>query len=155
MDSTELLAQLRDIRLPAAPPEPAVWPIVLSTVPVIVALVFFSWRHLKQPDSWATQARRELTYIQNSHNDNARLQIATLLKRIVVAHDKRPSTHQLTGEPWLGYLNSFFNTNYFSSDEGHLFGDALYQPAQTLAQKDLVKIIQTLRKLIRRKDQRS
>lgn len=152
LNTSELLELLRDIHLPIAPPEPSAWPLLLSIVLIVLSLLVFLFHRFQQRTNWAKQATRELDTIQRGDNPNAQLQIATLLKRIVITHDKRPIVGRLTGDPWLRYLDQFFNTHYFCTGTGRVFGDALYKPDQTQSRSDTALVISELRKLIRRKD---
>lgn len=149
-DATQLLAQLRDIHLPPAPAEPAVWPLVVAALIIAVAATVLVLRHLQQSNSWAATATRELKQIQTNAEAAAPLKTAELLKRIVITHDKNPDVRHLSGNAWLVYLDKFFSTQFFTTGHGQLFGDTLYQPRQN-NQPLKPEIYTTLRKLIRRR----
>ncbi len=148
LDATQLLALVRDIHLPAAPPQPAVWPMLLAAIIILLALAAVFLSRYRKRDSWASQAKKELTLIEQSGHSQALEQTASLLKRIALTHDNRREVKHLSGKPWLNYLDLFFNTQYFTEGEGKLFGHALYQ--QNIRAPE--NIYRDLRKLIRRRD---
>lgn len=147
-DTTQLLAQLRDIHLPPAPAEPAIWPLIIAVGIIAIAVVALLLKRIGNSNSWAATATRELKVIQMNAEPSAPLQTAELLKRIVLTHDNNPDVKHLTGHAWLVYLDKFFNTRFFTTGQGQQFGDTLYQqPHQPLTPE----IFKTLRKLVRRR----
>ena len=69
---------------------------------------------------------------------------AELVARTVAGDE----TRQLTGEAWLGKLDSIFVTQFFTCGAGRCFGDALYAPgpADSAAQHgELARLIARLR----------
>jgi len=135
-NSAELLAQLRGIQMPEAPAEPAVWPVILSIGILVLLFTVFVFNRTRRPITWAKQAKQELNTIEsnesNDENNNALGQTALLLKRIVITHDKSNEVKRLSGDRWLMYLDSFFETRYFSEGNGQLFGSAQYQQAHQM-----------------------
>lgn len=148
LDATQLLALVRDIHLPTAPPVPPVWPMLLAGMLILLALtaIFFS-RHRKR-NTWASQARRELKAIEQSGSVHALEQTAALLKRIALTHDKNAKAMHLSGNAWLTYLDRFFNTHYFTEGEGSIFGSAIYQQNTQTPEN----IYRDLSRLIRRRN---
>lgn len=149
-DTTELLAQLRDIHLPPTPPEPAIWPMIIAGIIIAVAAALLLRKNFSYKNTWAATATKELRQIEANADPAALLQTAELLKRIVITHDKNPHVRHLSGHAWLNYLNTFFNTPFFTTAAGLQFGNALYQ-SKHHSQPLTPKTYATLRKLIRRR----
>lgn len=127
-DTTALLAQLKGIQLPEAPVSPSLWPLYLCLAVCAAALVVFAIRHYKRKRTWHRPALKKLKEIQRGSTAESLQQTAVLLKRIALTEGNREAIQHLNGERWLQYLDRFFNTDYFSSGNGRIFGNALYQP---------------------------
>jgi len=121
--TSELLAQLRGLQMPEAPTEPAVWPVILSAGILLLIGMVFLIRRKRGTTTWAKEAKRELDSIKHNENTHALTQTAALLKRIAITHDNSAEVKRLTGDRWLRYLDSFFQTRYFSEGNGQLFGE--------------------------------
>jgi len=132
-DTTELLAQLRGIHIPQAPAEPQIWPLVVATVVITAALLFFLWNRSRGGLNWAKQASLELERIKNTENLTGLQSTAVLLKRIVITHDNNSEIKHLSGDRWLRYLDNFFSTQYFTQGDGQVFGTAKYQKHHQLS----------------------
>ena len=143
--TAELLAQLRGIQMPEAPAEAAVWPVILSLSILLLLLAAFTVSRIRGTTTWAKQAKRELHSIELNENTNALQQTAVLLKRIVITHDQSDEVRRLSGDQWLRYLDSFFQTHYFSKGNGQLFGTAQYRKEHRMPPEmfnELKKLIQ-------------
>jgi len=146
-DTTELLAQLRGIHMPAAPAEPAIWPVILAVIVIVIALLAYLFGRTRGKTSWSEQATIELERIESSEGSQGLQSTAVLLKRIVITHDNRKEIKQLSGDNWLHYLDEFFSTPYFSKNDGQLFGTAQYREHHGIKPE----IYKELKKLIKRK----
>jgi len=113
--------------MPEAPVEPATWPVTLCAGILLLLAGVVIVNHKRGATTWAKQARLELDTIESDENTHALKQTAVLLKRIVITHDKRDEVRRLSGDRWLRYLDSFFQTRYFSEGNGQLFGAAQYR----------------------------
>ena len=154
-DTTQLLEQLRDIHQPAPPPEPSIWPIVIASLIIAIAISAVMFRYRRQlPRSWASAAIVELDAIQRQSGPTARLETAELLKRIVLTHNNRADIRQLHGSNWLRYLDQFFNTRFFSEGGGKIYGDSLYQ-ADAVTDIDCSFNYKKLRTLIKKRNRLS
>ena len=156
-DTATLLAQLKDIHLPAAPDAPNLWPVYLSLAVCAAALLVFMLRLLKKRQTWTTEALASLHSIKQQ--EHALQKTAVLLKRIALTveeHDKvqGQSIKRLHGDEWLAYLDGFYNTNFFSHGAGRVFGDALYLKESHADEQLFDKLAQLIKRrsgLIRRR----
>jgi hypothetical protein len=135
MDNTEqLLAQLRDIHLPAAVAL-APWPFIRYVTLALIFLlclgvVFLFWKHRQRQRSRAIFLR-ELRALQTGH-DFASLSV--LLKRIALYRYPADNVGSLEGEAWLAFLDrtQLKNTSPpFQSDIGRLLLVLPYQAHST------------------------
>lgn len=145
-DTTELLAGLKGIHLPPPPAAPDLWPVALSIIVCGFALLFFIIRYYRQQNSWHHHALSTLSKLQQQAPADALHQTASLLKRATLTEKSNITTKHLNGQPWLQYLDNFFNTNYFTSGDGQVFGERLYKPGATLTTNNY----RELKKLIKR-----
>ena len=155
-DTATLLAQLKDIHLPAAPDAPNLWPVYLSLAVCAAALLVFMLRLLKKRQTWTTEALASLNSIK--HQEYALQKTAVLLKRIALTveeHNKAQgrSFKRLHGDEWLTYLDGFYNTDFFSHGAGRVFGNALYLKESHADEQLFDKLAQLIKRrggLIRR-----
>lgn len=141
-DTASLLAQLRDIQLPAAPAEPALWPTLAAALLLACALMVKLLLKRRHKTSWFDEAIQELNEIRQVQPAVAVHRTAALLKRIVLTHDS--SLRHETGEQWLHSLDNFFCTSYFTCGDGQIFGDSLYTNTSTIPKtlyRDIKKLI--------------
>ena len=146
-DTSELLAQLRGIQLPEAPAEPQIWPVVLSVIVIVFALLAYMFSRTRGRSSWVKQATFELEAIKSNEGTEGLQSTSVLLKRIVITHDNSNEVMHLSGDNWLHFLDGFFSTRYFSEGDGQLFGTAKYRQHYGLKPE----MYDTLKKLIKRK----
>jgi len=155
-DTATLLAQLKDIHLPAAPDAQNLWPVYLSLALCAAALLVFIVRLLKKRQTWTTEALASLNSIR--HQEHALQKTAVLLKRIALTVEdnskvQSQSIKRLHGDDWLAYLDDFYNTDFFSNGAGRIFGDALYLKESHADEQLLDKLAQLIKRrgtLIRR-----
>jgi len=131
LDTAELLAQLKGIHLPEAPVAPSLYPVYFSAVVCIFAVFAYLARNYKNKKHWHKDALHELEQIRKTSASNAIQQTATLLKRIALTHTTDKNILNMHGDPWLEYLDRFYQTNFFSEGSGRVFGSALYKPGTT------------------------
>ena len=149
-DTAELLSQLKGIHLPVAPVAPDLKPVYLSLALCVIALLVFLFRRYRRTGSWHTEALIALKTIQRGSPPDALPRIATLLRRIALTEDNHPEVRHLHGDNWLGYLDIFFQTDFFSNGDGRIFGDALYRSSPRIAGQmytDLEKLIKRRKRL--------
>jgi hypothetical protein len=56
------------------------------------------------------------------------LLLAKLLRQIMM--HRQPGLGSVSGERWLQNLDAEFSTQWFSTEQGRVFGDALYEPCE-------------------------
>ena len=149
-NATELLAQLRDIRIPAPPPEPSLWPVLAALLVLLITFGYLAWHLLRRRNRWATDALVRIKNIQQQNADNAVEEYAYLLKQIAVTVKDESGIRQLHGQDWLQFLDRFFSTHFFSTDAGQIFGDSLYRQS-TIKEDCADKLGEQLKRLIRRR----
>lgn len=152
-DTAELLAQLRDIRVPVPPAEPAVWPLFIAVAAIAlgVGALFRFFRQKRK--LWVDDARLQIKQTQQLTPDLAIQGYAELLKRIVLTLEPANNVRTLHGSQWLQYLDNVFRTSYFTTEQGRVFGEDLYRK-QGLSESDRDAIGNRLHKLINRRSRR-
>lgn len=140
MSSNEnLLSQLRDIRVPAAPEASPISLLVVITgvlaLVLLILLIAILWRNHRK--SWLKQNLAELQQFkcrlesidQTGQPEEELSSLAQLLRRYVARlqpADQRYIISGLNGRKWQEFLNTTFATRFFTEGEGRLFGNALY-----------------------------
>lgn len=153
-ETAELLAQLRDIRVPEPPAEPAIWPLFIAVAIIALGLIALL-RHFRPTRvSWVDDARQQIKTAQQLTPDLAVQGFADLLKRIALTLEPTNKVRTLHGRQWLQYLDSLFRTSYFTAEQGRVFGEDLYRE-QRLSESDRDAIANKLRKLINQRSKRS
>ena len=148
-DTAELLSQLKGVHLPDAPVAPSLLPVYLSILLCVVALIAFILKINRNDNNEYDEALSTLSRIRKDSTANELQKTAALLKRIALTHDARPAVRLLHGNPWLEYLDNFYQTDFFSQGKGRIFGDALYQP-DTALDKNIYQELQRLIKYRKR-----
>lgn len=123
-DKAALLASLREIREPPAP-EPG-WPWLIIAIALGLALLIVLWKN--RPRKAASIATQQINAARLEPPAQALVRLARLLRSKGVNHKKlaNPNTH---GDAWLQALNKQFNTTFFTTGHGRVFGNDLYQKA--------------------------
>lgn len=143
-NSAEILEQLKGIHLPPAPPEPALWPLVVASVLISLAAVVALYRY-KRKTRWHHHALQELARIEHLQKDKQLYEVAKLLKRVAITHDKTTDTTRLTGQAWLDYLDQFYNTSYFSAGDGRILSTNIYgKPDNDTSPKKMISQVKRL-----------
>lgn len=127
---SDLLAQLKGNHLPDPPEAPELWPFYMSIIICVAALTVFWQRKLTSRRSWKQEALAQIDAIRSASTADSMLQLAILLKRVVLTVNPDQSTRTLHGEAWLEYLDEFFHTEFFSAGAGRAFGSELYRSQQ-------------------------
>ncbi len=122
-DVTELLASLRDIHEPAAPSP--TWPWWLLAAILATGFITLLW--LRRKPAPATLATQQIEAARDEPIDTALVRLARLLRRHTATHGRGELGEQGSGSDWLITLDETFNTQFFSSGAGQIFGDDLYR----------------------------
>ena len=131
MDNSEqLLAQLRDIHLPAAI---QAWPgapmryVTLAVILSLILIVAFLFLQYKQKQKCRANFLAQLQALQTAGNF---AEISTLLKRIAIYKYPKENVGSLKGESWLAFLDRTNTKNAepkFQSKIGRLLLELPYQ----------------------------
>ncbi len=125
MTAEELLLELKDI---APPPEPAWWllpPAYLVMIGSIIAIAMLAWFVLRYRSVYrlASRVDLDLQRIRSAyyHNQDARqlaLELSKWLKQVSILAFPQRLPEQLTGQPWLKFLDESLAGNNFSNGKG-------------------------------------
>ena len=121
-DKAALLASLRDIHEPAAP-APG-WPWLITSILVGFVLLALLWKN--RPRKATSIATQQIQAARTEQPSKALVRLARLL-RANAASNALSSAAQVHGDSWLQALDAQFNTSFFTTDIGRVFGDNLYQ----------------------------
>jgi hypothetical protein len=142
-----LLDGLRDVIEPTEPAGLSLW-LVFANVAVLVAIIVL-WvgsRHRRRYQ-WRKSALDTIDAARTQQPEQALLRLAKLIRKIVL--HRNPAVSESSGDAWLQELDNTFATDWFTQDDGRIFGEALYAPLQPSAeQRD--RWCKTLAKLVRR-----
>ena len=132
-DPAALLASLRDIHLPETTGSALApgWLLLGGVAALLISmLVFYLWRR-RRIDDWRQVAQQELALI---NEDAGRVPEAEtlaacsrLLRRVSLALAPRREVASMTGEHWLGLLDSLHRSSEFSTGPGRVLADQPYR----------------------------
>lgn len=127
MSTSEILATLRDVQEPLPPEFSLPWLLMANVLVamIIAGLLLHRWWRARR--AWRTEALAAIHEASQWPPDKARTSLAVTLRRVML-HLEGPEINTLSGEAWLRRLDHRFDTDWFSSGGGRLFGDALYTP---------------------------
>jgi len=151
MNSTDPLAQLRDIHLPQPvswwPPAPGWWIVALAGLTVFGLGIFFLARY-RQRNRYRRLALRELDSLDNNAPDKMALleTMSVLLRRVALQAYGREEIAPLHGEQWLSFLDRTGKTDRFSQGTAKVLGAGLYQ---TIVDADPEEVRQIIRNWIK------
>jgi hypothetical protein len=149
MNSSDPLAQLRDIHLPEPagwwPPAPGWWFVAIS----LLIVVIFAIRIVKEwlaKGRFRREARLELKNLigkQDGMDDREFVeQINILLRRVAVHAYGRERVATLTGRKWLEFLDQTGKTTHFTSGEGEVLAEGHYRPEIRVDRSQLLPLIE-------------
>jgi len=124
-EARDLLASLRDIVEPAPPTSTAPW-LVLATLGLsllLIAALFHRWQRRRK--AWLKESLLRLRTAESAAPEHALLECARVLRQ-VMRHHLGSTVDGLHGEEWLECLANAFDDQWFLTDEGRIFGQALY-----------------------------
>lgn len=141
------LASLRPLHTPPPvswwPPAPGWWLLAALTL-LALALVFLHYRRTRMQRA----ALRELAALAASGLGGSKLaaQLAALLKRYAVFCYPAGGVANLTGEPWLRFLDAHGGKGAFRTGCGRALGNDLFQPG---AEPDVAALLALARRWIK------
>ncbi len=158
-DTATLLATLKEVKHPPPPEATAPWLLIVSALCLVLFLVILLRALLRKHNRWQVEAVSEIKQASRAGQtgeidpEQQLARMATTLRRIALYFSDGSSiARTASGDDWLSILDSMFKTDYFSSGEGRIFGDNLYQPLAMEAARphQIQSVAETLAKLIRR-----
>lgn len=139
---------LRDIHLPEPiswwPPAPGWWLVAIALI-VAIALLIKWYRYRTNKLALRRIANRELLEIKHRHqqtSDDQQLvkELSILLRRVAMSIAPRDTAAGLTGETWLGFLDSLVSKPLFVSETGKQLITAPYQPGHAIDAPALIDL---------------
>lgn len=128
---------LRDIHLPAPvswwPPAPGWWALAALLLGAALLALWLRAR-ARRPVPLRASALSALGALERewqADRDDARLvrEVSALLRRVSLSLHPRARTASLTGEHWLGFLDSVLGDTAFSQGPGRVLADGPYRRA--------------------------
>lgn len=160
MNSTDPLAQLRDIHLPEPvsvwPPAPGWW-LIAAAVLLLVIVVAKALIRRHQRRAFQQQALAELKQLDELDLQPAEhLQtLNRLLKRTALICHSNKQVASLSGEEWLAFLDQSGNTQQFSQGDGRWLMDGPYvAPSENTPTRDQLQNLTELAQQWLKKQQR-
>lgn len=135
MNNSDPLANLRDIHLPGDvswwPLAPGWWAIII----VILALslwALYQWQKRKKHQQILVEVRQELAHIQNQYHEHQSeqtlvLNYSELLRRLLMLHQGREETANLSGKDWFELLSQYLPEQTLSDELVTLMTEGKYQ----------------------------
>lgn len=133
-NTTDPLAELRDIHLPADPgwwpPAPGWWLLAIIVLLVLIVLGYWILGMIRR--GRLKRLSRRLLAAVNQHPESRELpdlvfQISELLRRCAIDAYSREQVAGLCGDEWLQFLDRTLDTQEFSSGVGRCLIDVPYQ----------------------------
>ncbi len=123
MTPEEILADLRDIHLPALEAGAGSTDLVLWPVfPVIAAALFVTCLVWRRRSMWRRDFFHDLCQIEHAVGTGGEREgwarLAVLLKRLAIQRQGRQSVARLHGEPWLRQLDDLIGGDLFTNGPG-------------------------------------
>jgi len=151
----EQLSNLREIPLPdpfAYTPQTAGWYILLALVVLIVVFLIMRWRRSTLRDRYRSEALQLITEIELGGRPLSDL--PALIKRASLAFTPREKIAELSGMPWLRFLDSTLGNTEFSTGPGKLLLTLSYETPESVEEKltseQRLQLLSLTRRWIRR-----
>lgn len=143
-----LLSALRDIQEPVAPESLSLWLVAANIALIIILGMLYFLRKNRLLEGWRREARREIQRSTQAEPQQGVVLLAKLLRKIAI---HRKNSHcDLQGDAWLQELDTLFSTQWFTEEEGRIFGTTLYKntvlsPAElNTAGNKILQLVNTL-----------
>ena len=126
MSKTEtLLSELRDIHVPSAPESMSLWLIAANIGLLIILVWIYLLRRNRLLEGWRRAARRDIQHAKKANTQQGLVLLAKLLRKIAILRNSSQGDRQ--GDAWLEELDTVFATQWFTQEQGRIFGTALYK----------------------------
>jgi len=146
IDAEQLLSNLRDIQEPAAPEGVSLLLIAANITLVMIILATLFIRRRRRRESWRQEALNCIFKARMMEPQAGLLSLAKLLRQLI--HYRHGNSSELDGQAWLDQLDQEFKTQWFSQDEGQIFGEALYTN-QSAGTVNLILLCDSLSTLVK------
>ena len=146
----ERLSNLREIPLPepvAYTPQTVGWLILSALVFLAVVLLIRHWRRNALRNQYRSEALQSLNEIEDS---DQLTELPALVKRVALAFSPREEIANLSGVPWLQFLDSTLGDNGFTAGPGRLLLSVAYEASESVNQKLTSEQRKALLGLVRR-----
>ena len=147
----ERLSELREIPLPepvAYTPQTLGWYILMALVVLALVLLIVRWRRNEERNRYRSQALQVLDDIEQGSQPLSRL--PALVKQVALAFAPREKIAELSGVPWLQYLDSTLGGKDFTAGPGQLLLSVAYETPESVNRKLTSEQRQALLGLLRR-----
>ena len=124
-NTTQLLEQLRDVQEPLPPESVGFWVIAFNVIALLVITALLVYRTHRKRNQWRTRLIGDVRRMRALQPEQSIHHTAIALRQLLLSRGQQVET--LSGESWLIALDSHFHTQWFTSEDGQLFGDTLYQ----------------------------
>lgn len=157
-NSPDLLAQLRDIHLPAPigfwPFAPGVYVLGVLFILLLLGSIFLLMRYIRAGHN-KRQALRVLKsyhqdYLKNANSQTSAAQISELLKRVALVYYPREQVASLQGDAWIDFLNQTARQVDFTKVRPLLI-ECPFQPPQSI---DLLPLFDVAKRWIQQRRNR-
>lgn len=151
-DVDALLAQMRDVQVPAVSiwPAPGWW--LLAILFLLLFFLAWQWRQRRRRLVWRREARRELASLRSTAAElSASATLAgcsALARRLLLVAEPREAVAGLQGEAWLSQLDDICRQALFSEGSGRLLLEGQYQRDPDVNSDDLELLFTALDTLI-------
>lgn len=142
-----LLDGLRDVIEPSEPAGLSLWLVFANVTVLVVIILLWVGSRRRRRYRWRKSALATIETARTQQPAQALLILAKLVRKIMLHRNQ--DVGDSSGDSWLQELDRTFATDWFTQDDGRIFGEALYTPLQ-LSTEQRDRWCQTLTKLIRR-----
>ena len=146
MNSSEILAGLRDVQEPLPPEAFIPWLLLANLLIAVIILALLISRRWRTRRAWRRDALVAIDEASQLPPQEASTSIAITLRRVML-HLEGPQINGLSGDAWLQRLDDRFDTDWFMSKGRGTFGDGLYAPCK-LSVPELKSLCDHLSKLV-------
>ena len=155
------LAGLKELALPepiSYVPQTAGWYVLLVVLAISLAVLLRRWRRQYLANRYRREALYHLDVITSQLDDAAQrpaalVALPALVKRTAISFTPREDVAQLSGDAWLGFLDSTYRGTAFTTGPGRLLPVLAYRPSAALASvpdRQVSELVELLRQWIRR-----
>ena len=146
----ELLASLRDIQLPDAPQQLSDWPIMLTLLMIVIALIVIVLPRNILRRTTSNEWLERLDRINCADDKQASFDMLLVLREYMLSKYPAGALRTDQADSFSANLNTHFNTEYFTNGLGKKLFAGRYEKTVALNSQELKELLQQLRILIRK-----